>query len=92
MQFEWDEEKNLENIRKHKIDFADVPGMFSSPMLINLDEREEYGETRWIGIGLLRNLVAVVVYTERGQYTIRIISARKANRNERKRYSENVAD
>ncbi|MEH2137421.1 BrnT family toxin [Nostoc sp.] len=43
MQFEWDEAKNLENIRKHKIDFADFPKMFDSTMLIELDNRFDYG-------------------------------------------------
>ena len=61
MQFEWDEAKNLENIGKHKIDFADVPQMFDSPMLVELDERFDYSEYRWIGIGFLGNGVAVVV-------------------------------
>ncbi len=51
MQFEWDEAKNLENIRKHRIDFADVPDMFDGSMLVELDERTDYGEDRWIGIG-----------------------------------------
>ncbi|MEH2250868.1 BrnT family toxin [Nostoc sp.] len=46
MQFEWDEAKNLENLRKHEIDFADVPNMFESPMLIELDDRFDYGEDR----------------------------------------------
>jgi hypothetical protein len=53
MQFEWNEAKNLENIRKHQIDFADVPEMFEGPMLIELDERIDYGEDRWVGIGFL---------------------------------------
>ena len=44
MQFEWDEIKNLENIRKHEIDFADVPSMFDGEMLIELDDRFDYGE------------------------------------------------
>ena len=61
MQFEWDEAKNLENIHKHKIDFADVPEMFEDAMLIELDDRFDYGEDRWIGTGFLRNGVAVVV-------------------------------
>jgi uncharacterized DUF497 family protein len=88
MQFEWDEAKNLENIRKHQIDFADIPEMFESPMLIELDDRIDYGEDRWVGIGLLRNGVAVVVWTERQSDVIRIISARKANRYERKRFEQ----
>ncbi|MEH1892983.1 MAG: BrnT family toxin [Nostoc sp.] len=88
MQFEWDETKNLENIRKHRIDFADVPGMFNNSMLIELDERFDYGEDRWIGIGFLGNGVAVVVWTERQNNIVRIISARRANRNERQRLEQ----
>jgi uncharacterized protein len=88
MRFEWDEHKNEENIRKHKIDFADVPTMFASPMLMRLDDRKDYGEERWIGIGLLSATVAVVVWVERHEDLIRIISARKANRKERERYEQ----
>ncbi|WP_366941896.1 BrnT family toxin [uncultured Nostoc sp.] len=88
MQFEWDETKNLENIRKHRIDFADVPGMFNNSMLIELDERFDYGEDRWIGIGFLGNGIAVVVWTERQNNIVRIISARRANRNERQRLEQ----
>jgi len=51
MQFEWDEAKILENIRKHQIDFEDVYKIFDSPMLIEEDERFDYGEERWFGIG-----------------------------------------
>ncbi|MGI2906044.1 BrnT family toxin [Tolypothrix sp. VBCCA 56010] len=88
MQFEWDEAKNLENIRKHKIDFADVPTMFDGSMLIELDNRFDYGEDRWIGIGFLRNGVAVVIWTERQGDVIRIISARRANKYERQQFEE----
>lgn len=88
MQFEWDEAKNLENIRKHEIDFADVPEMFEAPMLSELDDRFDYGEDRWFGIGFLGNGVAVVVWTERKNNIIRIISARRANRYERQRLEQ----
>lgn len=57
-------------------------------MLITLDEREDYGEDRWVGIGLLDGRVVVVVYTESDEKTIRIISLRKALSYERKRYGE----
>lgn len=88
MQFEWDEAKNLENIRKHEIDFADVPEMFEAPMLVELDDRFDYGEDRWFGIGFLGKGVAVVVWTERQNNIIRIISARRANRYERQRLEQ----
>lgn len=73
MQFEWDEDKNATNIQKHGIDFADVHVMFQSPMLVDIDDRMEYGEERWIGIGPLYLIIAVIVFTERGDDTIRII-------------------
>lgn len=91
MQFEWDDAKNLENIRKHQIDFVDVPEMFDGPMLIELDDRFDYNEDRWFGIGFLGNGVAVVVWTERQGDVIRIISARRANRYERKRFEQYLA-
>jgi hypothetical protein len=40
-------------IGDHRIDFADVPAVFNGPMLIELDDRQDYGEERWIGLGLL---------------------------------------
>ncbi len=88
MQFEWDEAKNLENIRKHEIDFADVPLMFDGEMLIELDERFDYGEDRLIGIGFLGPGIALVVWTERHKDVTRIISARRANRHEQKKFEQ----
>ena len=90
MTFEWDENKRRSNIQKHKIDFFDVPIVFGKPMLIDYDHRQEYNEERWIGIGVLRNIVVVVIFTERDNNVIRIISARKANRDEQKRYYREV--
>jgi len=92
MQFEWDEAKNLENICKHQIDFEDVCKIFDSSMLIEEDERFDYGEERWFGIGFLENGVAVVVWTEKQGNVIRIISARKANRYERKKFEQYLTD
>ena len=93
MKFEWDDRKNDENIQKHGIDFADVVEMFDHPMITHLDTRRDYGEDRWIGIGLLRNIVAVTVYLEwQDEETIRIISARKALRHESKEYHKRVSD
>ena len=83
MRFEWDEEKNKENIRKHELDFADAWEIFDAPMLTNLDTRED----RWIGLGFLKNFVVVVVYTE-SEDVIRIISLRKALKHERTRFEE----
>lgn len=76
------------NIRKHGIDFADVPDMFNHPMLTLRDDRADYAEERWIGLGWLKALLGVVVYTERQGEVIRIISARKATRWEAKYYDQ----
>ena len=90
MEFEWDERKNHGNLQKHGLLFSDVTSLFSSliPFLVEYDARDEYGEDRWIGIGLLqeKNLVIVVVFTEPEIDKIRIISARKANKQEQKKY------
>jgi uncharacterized protein len=87
VKFEWDEEKNKENIRKHELDFADAGEIFDAPMLTNLDTREDYGEDRWIGIGFLKNFIVVVTYAERDE-VIRLISLRKALKHERTRFEE----
>ena len=83
MNFEWDEQKNLVNIQKHGIDFADAWELWEAPMLTAIDDRSNYGEVRWIGIGLLRSRVVVVVWTERNEDVVRIISLRKAIKHER---------
>ncbi len=88
MRFEWDEHKNRGNIRKHGFDFFDAEKVFAGPMVIALDEREDYGEERWIGIGILEARTVVVIYVERGIDTIRVISLRKALNYERKQYSK----
>jgi len=92
MKFEWDENKNKANIRRHRVDFNDVPEMFKSPMFIVLDTRTEYGEDRWIGLGLLKSQYAVVVFIKKRADLIRIISARKAEKHERETYEKEIAD
>lgn len=88
MQFEWDEAKNEANIRKHGIDFEDVKDMFNHPMLTLVDQREDYGETRYLGVGWIKRVIGVVVYVERHEDVFRIISARKATKNEVRRYEQ----
>lgn len=90
MQYEWDEVKNQINIEKHGIDFADVVDVFNHPMIEWLDEREDYGEDRWVGIGLIQQLIGVVIYVERHDDVIRIISARRAAKHEVRRYEKRI--
>ncbi|MEE9430053.1 MAG: BrnT family toxin [Melioribacteraceae bacterium] len=87
MQFEWDKKKNELNIIKHGISFFDAEIIFGSPMFIKLIRRKDIEEHRWIGLGLLVEIVVVVIFTKREQ-KIRIISIRKASKKERVTYYE----
>jgi uncharacterized protein len=91
MRFEWDVAKNRSNIRKHGLDFTDAETMFYGPLLIRSDTREDYGEERWIGIGMLASgAFAFVVFSEPMQDVIRIISLRKADHEERGKYEKAI--
>ncbi|HVW52811.1 MAG TPA: BrnT family toxin [Trinickia sp.] len=90
MEFEWDERKNRINILKHGIDFADAIDVFNHPALTAFDGREDYGEERWIALGWMKAIMAVVVYVERYGPVIRIVFARKATKHEVKRYEQTV--
>jgi uncharacterized DUF497 family protein len=61
-------------------------------MLTDVDDRMDYGEERWISIGILVRGIAVIVWTERAGDVIRIITARKANKDERRRYEAYFTD
>lgn len=91
MRFEWDEVKRAANLDKHGIDFADVPDMFTGPMVIGPDTRRDYGESRQIGFGFIRGRLIAVAFTERRPDTVRIISARKANHREENYFQETLA-
>ena len=92
MQFEWDEKKRQANMRKHGFDFRDAWKAFNSPMLVALDNRQDYGEDRWIGIGMLNTRVVIVIFSERGADTIRIISMMKTLTHERIKYEQLLRD
>lgn len=89
MHFSWDETKREANIAKHGLDFADAGRVFVSPMVLFEDDRQDYGEQRMIGIGLLESLIVLIVHVE-SETHIRIISMRKADSNETDLYYQNV--
>jgi uncharacterized DUF497 family protein len=91
VKFEWDERKNKINIEKHGIDFRDAQDIFQSRRLSFEDKRKEYREKRILTVGLIGKSVCVVVYTIRDN-AIRLISARKANERERRRYYERTKE
>lgn len=88
MEYEWDPEKDLANFVKHRISFADAVAVFLDPAMIEENStRPEFGEERRKAIGLMGDDVTTVVFTMRGS-SRRIISARKARRDERARYRQ----
>ncbi|MDA8084370.1 MAG: BrnT family toxin [Nitrospiraceae bacterium] len=93
MKLQWDEAKNKANIRKHGIDFADAWQLFEHPLVTWHDDRFDYDEDRYIGIGMMNDMMVVImVFVERGTDTIRVISMRKAKKHERERYQTAFKD
>jgi uncharacterized protein len=90
--FEWDEAKNRANLQKHGLDFADAEEMFRLEFFYEPDTREDYGEKRWVGLGMIRGRIAHEVFVERGPKTIRVISLRKAIRRACKEYEKAIQD
>ncbi len=89
MKFEWDENKNDSNIKRHGIDFKDVRKIFDGYTLTIEDDRLNYGEHRFVSFGIFYGHIIAVVHTETEEI-IRIISARKATKNEQKEYFKQV--
>jgi len=85
MRIEWDDGKNEANFHKHGLWLDDAWTVFQGPMTIRVDDRKDYGETRYAALGCLENTIVFLVYTVRSD-TIRMISMRRANRKERMIY------
>ncbi len=87
--FEWNDEKARKNLEKHEVSFDEASTIFDDPMFITLlDSEHSQDEDRFITIGLSsKNRLLLVAHTERKD-KIRIISARKAAKNEEKFYAE----
>jgi len=85
MSFEWDNDKQQNNLQKHGVDFLDVVRIFSKPVLEWIDTRKDYGEERIMTIGFDEENYFVVVSTRRGENR-RIISAWKAGKDEKEKY------
>ncbi len=91
MEFAWDEAKRQANLRKHGIDFVDVEEVFERETVTISDDRFDYGEERFVTLGMLRGRIVVVAHTENRQ-VIRIISVRKATKYEEISYFKGIAD
>lgn len=87
MKFEWDENKNIKNVEKQGLNFKDAKDLFTNgTMYVIIDNRKNYGEVRYSGLGYINKRLVNVVFTTRPSGVVRIISFRKANDREKKRF------
>jgi uncharacterized protein len=89
MQFIWHEPKRQANLKKHGMDFVDAERVFAGPTFTFEDDREDYGEQRWVTLGLLGAKVVVIVHTETAE-EIRVISMREADKDEQLLFFTNL--
>jgi len=91
MRFGWDEAKRDRNLSDHGLDFADAREVFAGPTFTFEDDRFDYGEPRFVTLGILRGIIVSMVHTETPR-TIRVISFRKATKNEQTIFFRQVQD
>ena len=91
MNFEWDPEKAARNLRKHGVSFEEAATVFGDPLATTYyDPDHSVAESRYITVGISRSgRLLIVAHTDRGE-NIRIISARRTTRRERKQHEEDT--
>ena len=88
LEFTWDPVKAAQNLADHGVSFEAARDAFKDPFALEwLDDRDDYGEARYVIIGMVEERLLYVAYTMRGE-TIRLISARGAEPHERRQYHE----
>ena len=87
MRFEWDETKRAANLAKHGVDFDTVESFDFESALVVTDDRADYDEVREIALGFIGARLHVLIFTWR-HGTVRVISLRKANEREVRRYGQ----
>jgi uncharacterized protein len=94
IEFDWDPAKAARNLAKHGVSFEEAMAVFLDPLALSLlDNESRSDEERWVTIGLSRDIsLVVIVHTyvefDEGRVYIRIISARRPTRNEKRQYEE----
>jgi len=89
MKYEWDEAKNRKSLVKHGLSFEDAERVFSGRCITLEDDRFDYGEQRFVTLGLLAGRLVVLAHSPRNEGTP-IISMRKGNRREQETYQERL--
>lgn len=87
MDLDWDEDKRERTLQERGLDFADVAAARWDNALTAEDQREEYGERRFVSLVPIQDRLCVVAWCIRGK-ALRVISLRKANARERRRYEQ----
>jgi len=85
----YDPHKRAKTIAERALDFEDAVRVFAGPVIDLLDDRQDYGEERWLTYGLLDGRMVAVVWTARGNYR-HVISMRKANDREKIAFEERL--
>ena len=91
MEFTWSEAKRAANIKAHGLDFVDAPRVFKGVTYTFEDDRFSYGEQRFVTLGVLAGVPVSVVHTE-SEHEIRVISFRKATKQEAQIYFNAIQD
>lgn len=86
MKIEFDPEKREKVLRERGLDLAEAGELLMGECFTEADDRFDYGEQRWLSYGLLRGEVVACVWVDQGEDWVRIVTMRKANRNEQERY------
>jgi hypothetical protein len=89
MKFTWDEKKRVINLKQHGLDFADAPPVFDGLTFTHEDDRFDYGEQRFVTLGMLEGMIVSIVHTESPR-RIHLISFRKATRHEQIIFFQNI--
>ncbi len=90
MDFEWDEAKRQDVLRRRGIDMLDAALIFESEVITHVDDRQDYGEIRFVSLGLADGECYVVVHVERNGIT-RLITAWKGGKDDRTRYQASLS-
>ncbi|MGO9326347.1 MAG: BrnT family toxin [Terracidiphilus sp.] len=90
LEFEWDQAKAKSNLEKHGVSFLAAAAIFQNERLERVDDREDYGEVRWIALGRVDIEVYRVIYTWRAENLVRIVSAQRASKDEEEIYYREI--
>ncbi|CAN7548129.1 BrnT family toxin [Phyllobacterium sp. LjRoot231] len=90
MEFEWDENKRRQVNKKHGVDLLYAALIFKGPVLTKIDDRADYGEERFISLGMVDGACFIVVHTNRNEVT-RLITAWKGGQLEYDQYQAGIA-